>query len=146
MACQLAANEVIDAERRHRIASFHINNESNIGIPVDNFYIDNDRNIRIPVEISTNIEIDEPIRWAVSNAFYFLNHYLKTLIFDPICDTMQNELGKKGLPMYGVSNNYYDRAYFGAGYDYWLRIGVIESDGLKRYIEYLKSYPGHVVF
>jgi len=95
MACQLAANEVIDAERRHRIASFHINNESNIGIPVDNFYIDNDRNIRIPVEISTNIEIDEPIRWAVSNAFYFLIIILKRLSLIPSVILCRMNLGKR---------------------------------------------------
>jgi hypothetical protein len=100
----------------------------------------------ISFEIFTNVEIDEPIRWAVSNAFYPLNHYIKTLIFDPIYNTVQRELKEKGLPMYSVSNNYYDRAYFGAGYDYWLRIGAIKSDGLKRYIEYLKSYPGYVIF
>jgi len=48
--------------------------------------------------------------------------------------------------MYEVSNNYCNWAYLGAEYDYWLRIGAIKSDGLKRHIEYLKSYPGYVIF
>lgn len=42
--------------------------------------------------------------------------------------------------------NFIFDADFGALYDYWTRIGVIENNNLKKYIEYLKSYPGYVIF
>jgi len=35
---------------------------------------------------------------------------------------------------------------FAAFYDYWTRIGIINHENSDKYIEYLKSYPGYVIF
>jgi len=42
--------------------------------------------------------------------------------------------------------NFIFDADFGALYDYWTRIGIINDENVNKYIEYLKSYPGYVIF
>jgi len=41
--------------------------------------------------------------------------------------------------------NFIFDADWGALYDYWTRIGIIDDENVNNYIEYLKSYPGYLI-
>jgi len=58
-----------------------------------------------------------------------------------------NRVGNDKLEYFhpGWRNFIFD-ADFGALYEYWTRIGIINHKSINRYIEYLKSYPGYVIF
>jgi len=95
MACQLAANEVAEIECRHHISnSYIIDNDRNVGIPVSSS-ISNDGKMGISFEISTNVEIDEPIKWVVANAFFLLIIILERLSLIPYTTLCGKNLKKE---------------------------------------------------
>jgi len=127
MACHLAVNEIVET-------------------PITGFYVDNLNFPTSPIFFNYPDAI-QPVRWAVSESFHSILYNIESIFDSIFYYTIMNELENKEIPMYGVENHSYsNQLCFGAEYDYWLRIGAIKSDGLKRYIEYLKSYPGYTIF